>query len=469
MNQLLEPLQQHGYAVYPRSVKPIEGGHVFVARQGARKLIGVACKRNFPPMHSRAFGPMTLASGAQASLHEPTWENYQAVRQLIPLGPVRCDRNASLGMGDRLGMATPAHLDAAEPFPVFPVIAQQSPRELTKTLRTFRDVLLDAAMGALEVGFDAPWGADADHIKDEERLTEAVRAGYSMYTLDLSGWVSPSDPSDLFDESDLSDLSRRIVRKHSGQGVAAHATSEQELLRSAAVYQRPLENAVRFHRIIRAAMPDFDLEVSMDEASQETTLEDHLFAAEYLHASGVALTSLAPRFPGKFRKGVDFIGDVADLAASMRMHARLAREIGGYKLSLHSGSDKWLAYRPFGEAVEGLFHVKTSGTSWLEALSLVSEYEPELYKVIYTIALAHLHDSLRDYDTDINLRDLPPRIPPGECLDRRDRNLVQLFHISYGALLAEKGDEIRALLAEHEARHYERIATHMRRHLEALA
>lgn len=464
-------LERQGYAVYPRSVRPIEGGRIFVARRGASKLIGLARTGDSLALGSRVFDPTVLPSGEVESLHEFTWENYQALRRLIPLGPVRCNRDASFGMGDRLGMATPAHLDSLITFPVFPVIAQQSPRELAKTGRTFQSVLLDAVMGALEVGFQGAWGADADHIKDESRLLEAVRAGYSMYTMDLSGWVPslpPSDSSGLPDYSNLSDLSRGIIQKASGLKIAGREMSEPELLRSAAIYQVALEKAVGFYDIIRAEMPGFDFEVSIDEGSKETTLEDHFFAAEHLHASGVEFTSLAPRFPGKFRKGVDFEGDLDLLAASMEMHARLAREIAGYKLSLHSGSDKWSVYYDYRNATRGHFHVKTSGTSWLEAMTFISQTDKPLFREMYRIALDNLNESVKYYDTEISLKDFPRELPRDTYISRADTNLRQLWHISYGILLAEKGDAIRRALAEHESEHYEWVRRHMGQHLQFL-
>ena len=81
------------------------------------------------------------------------------------------------------------------------------------------------------------------------------------------------------------------------------------------------------------------------------------------------LVSLAPRFIGDFEKGVDYKGDLAALETSLADHAAIAEMLGPYKLSLHSGSDKLSMYPAFARATKGRFHVKTAGTSYLEALA----------------------------------------------------------------------------------------------------
>ena len=89
------------------------------------------------------------------------------------------------------------------------------------------------------------------------------------------------------------------------------------------------------------------------------------------------LVSLAPRYIGDFEKGVDYKGDVAALERSLRDHAAIAELLGPYKLSLHSGSDKLSMYPALARATKGRFHVKTAGTSYLEALRVVARHEPD--------------------------------------------------------------------------------------------
>ena len=87
------------------------------------------------------------------------------------------------------------------------------------------------------------------------------------------------------------------------------------------------------------------------------------------------LVSLAPRYIGDFEKGVDYKGDVAALERSLRDHAAIAEMLGPYKLSLHSGSDKLSMYPALARATKGRFHVKTAGTSYLEALRVVARHD----------------------------------------------------------------------------------------------
>src|SRR5690606_34105975 len=108
----------------------------------------------------------------------------------------------------------------------------------------------------------------------------------------------------------------------------------------------------------------------VDETSYPTKLVEHAYVALELRRLGVEVVSLAPRFVGRFEKGVDFraddSGDLAELTRTLAGHAGIARALGPYKLSLHSGSDKFSVYPAIAEATGGLVHLKTAGTSYLE-------------------------------------------------------------------------------------------------------
>src|SRR5690606_10340866 len=102
--------------------------------------------------------------------------------------------------------------------------------------------------------------------------------------------------------------------------------------------------------------------------------------------AGVKLVSLAPRYIGDFEKGIDFKGDLATFERSLADHAAIARQLGPYKLSLHSGSDKLSIYSIFARVTRGLLHVKTAGTSYLEALRGVGRHEAKLLREIVTFS-----------------------------------------------------------------------------------
>ena len=115
----------------------------------------------------------------------------------------------------------------------------------------------------------------------------------------------------------------------------------------------------------------YEIELSVDETPEPTTPAEHFIIAEQCLKSGMKLISLAPRFVGDFEKGVDFKGDIKALEKNLADHAAIAEQLGPYKLSLHSGSDKLSIYPLLARATAGQWHVKTAGTSYLEALRAV--------------------------------------------------------------------------------------------------
>ena len=461
--ELSAQLAKHGFSLYPKSLRTLESGsQIFVANKKGQKAVGII----------QAAGGWRLAAGdcilqdANIGLHLLTWENYIKLKAVLPISPSPCDKSASFGTGDRLGLVSAAHLDVLQKYQkIFPVIAQQSPRELIKTNRDFQDVLLKAVMGVLESGYAGKFGADADHIKDEEYLLKGAQAGYTMYTLDVSDWLQ--DPTGKC-KNCLTELSKSIVTDCANLKADDYAISEDELLKSALIYEQPMQQVEHFNNQIAKIITKFDLEVSIDEGSRDTTVEDHLFAAEYLHRLGINFTSLAPKFPGQFQKGVDYEGDVVALEKSLRAHGALCKQIGGYRLSLHSGSDKFSVYPLYNEVTNGGWHIKTSGTSWLEAVRVVSQTNLPLFRELYALCLANLDESKKAYHVRISTQDFPAQLPDDVATFFAIPDVRQLFHISYSALLDAKRSEIYETLYAHEPEHYASVSGHIERHLKLL-
>ena len=146
-----------------------------------------------------------------------------------------------------------------------------------------------------------------------------------------------------------------------------------------------------------------------------------------------AWVSLAPRFVGSFEKGIDYIGDVGALADDLAVHAAIARRLGPYKLSVHSGSDKFSAYPAIAEATGGVLHLKTAGTSYLEALRAVA---------LPRRGADGAHLRVRARALRRGPRDLPPvrgraaarRRPP----DLEDPAVRQVLHVTFGSVLASE-------------------------------
>jgi len=295
-----------------------------------------------------------------------------------------------------------------------------------------------------------------------------------MYTLDVSDWLGDvaglSDSDAIGKARSLSETGQAVIANLSGRKISVpgepdYAFSESELSRSALVYERSMLECIRFRGVINSEISDFDLEVSIDEGARDTTPEDHAFVAQFLHDSGVDFTSLAPKFPGEFQKAVEYSGDVARLTTSMRTHGAIARAMGGYRLSLHSGSDKFSVYPLFAEATDGNFHIKTSGTSWLMAIKLVASQDKKLFTELYRLCLDNLAESKKAYHVYIT-PDIFPKEAPEDVVSFYDKpDVRQLFHISYGVLLDAKKAEIFDVLARNEAEHYKYVTEHIGNHL----
>ncbi|MEN3185319.1 MAG: tagaturonate epimerase family protein [Atribacterota bacterium] len=409
--------------------------------------------------------------------------NYRALTQFFPsLRPVTFNHRPSFGCGDRLGMVSAAHLKALAEFPVFPVIAQQSPRELERTQRTFQDVLLGAVWGILESGYQGPFGADADHVKEEKYLLEARNLGFSMYTLDVSENVAYSALT--WPEHELSRRyetltteEREIFKYYEGKSLRLSESVRvnfegTKLLPLVLAYLPAIERVEYLYHLLKEELSSFDLEISLDEGGILTSKEAHFFVAEELHRRGIDFRSLALRFPGAFEKGIDYLGDLQEFAQALRQHMVVVRNIGGYRLSLHSGSDKFSVYPVFFRETGGIFHLKTSGTSWLEALMVVAEKNPGLFHRVYRIAYETFEENCRAYQLSVkketipeDLRNVPEKDFP---LLLRDTAIRQFFHVAYGSILGRVGPEIRQFLFAEEAQHYARVCENIKRHLAVL-
>ncbi|HOP95673.1 MAG TPA: tagaturonate epimerase family protein, partial [Dictyoglomaceae bacterium] len=308
-------------------------------------------------------------------------------------------------------------------------------------------------------------------------LLEGISAGFTMYTLDISDLIekisnySQKELKDRFDK--IYSFSKKIIEKYAGKKVNISSSeyfniSYDELCKSAIVYEKALPFVEMVYETLRSKLPDFEIEISIDEGERDTTPEDHLFVVEYLHQRGVEFTSLAPKFPGEFQKGVDYKGDIKKFEEELKKHYALTKALEGYRLSLHSGSDKFSVYPIFYKVTEGNFHIKTSGTSWLEAVKTIASYNPDLFLDLYEIALDNLEESKKAYKVDIKREDFPKEIKEELLAFLERKEVRQLFHISYGVLLDYKRNEMFEVLNEYEKEHYNFVEENIRKHLKKL-
>ncbi|HNB53917.1 MAG TPA: tagaturonate epimerase family protein [Anaerolineales bacterium] len=377
----------------------------------------------------------------------------------------------SFGFGDRLGLATPGHIAALRGTPFAPIFAQQSVRENARTGRTPQQVVDDARRAVDAAKWDAPWGADADHLKTLEDIPPFVLAGYTFFTVDPGEHVdnaADTDPIEVLTEKVKSynwdELSSLYLRPNGGQDWGEF---EPESLKRAVVkYGGAIQHATTMFNRLSQMKDDFDFEVSVDETDSPTTPLEHFFIASELTRLGVRFTSLAPRFIGRFEKGVDYIGDLTALDAELAKHAAVTAYFGTYKLSLHSGSDKFSVYplvaKHWGERI----HVKTAGTSYLEALRVLANHEPDLFLKIYTLARQCYATDRRTYHVSAQLELLPDATHLPALLE--DFHVREVLHVTFGSALGQYGEELKAALVKHETAYYEGLRTHFDKHLRLL-
>lgn len=418
-----------------------------------------------------------------------TAANASALRRALPwLTPRPLGLATSAGMGDRLGIATPGHVVALARVGggIAPIFAQQSIREMTRTHRSPEQVMTDATWGAFEAGWRAAVGADADHLKTFADIDRCVAAGFTFFTVDPGEHVDDGAhdakeaalrekvgalPWDDLDSSPA-DLEARFRGRALELDGGRIDFDTDAVSRAAAKYGRAVAHVRRMSRHLEAKGVPFELEISVDETAQPTSHLEHAYVALELRRLGVRWVSLAPRFVGGFEKGIDYLGDVAMLRADLTGHAAVARALGPYKLSLHSGSDKFSVYAPIMEATRGLVHLKTAGTSYLEALRVVASSEPDLFREVAALATERFEADRATYHISSSLRDVPaidalsdqelPRL-----LDADPSR--QMLHVTFGSALDAFHDELMTVLREHEDRHYQTLAAQFERHLRPFA
>jgi hypothetical protein len=268
------------------------------------------------------------------------------------------------------------------------------------------------------------------------------------------------------------DLARRYLSQAFDLERSRLIFDEQSLLRAAAKYGRAVAHVARMYRHLASTLPDrpWELEVSVDETETPTSHLEHLYIVLELKRLGVRWVSLAPRYVGRFEKGVDYIGDLDALRADLAGHAAIARAVGPYKLSLHSGSDKYSVYPLIVEATSGLVHLKTAGTSYLEGLRAIAQVQPALFRAIYGLAFQRYDEDRQTYHVSAE----PARAPQPDSLADADLPAVldqfdarEMLHVTFGSALARYGGDIKATLRAHEDAHYAAIEAHFDRHLAA--
>ena len=471
------------YQIYPKSVHKVKGKKVFLFEdEGKDYLMTTAPDLGFKGEIMDAGHELWLKA-------ELTHENAQVLRQLFPFtAPSRVlDQKITMGVGDRLGIATPGHIRVFEKYKnVYPVFAQQSIRELNLTNRTFDDVLDCVTYAVFKYDFDRPWGADGDHLKTDEEVEYALSKGYTMLTLDCSEHIA--NGIDQMTDEEVSakctldeDIKERYLDQtfDIGNGVCI-SFDESSLKRAVLIYGDAIEHASRiYHKYVdNGERKVCDFELSIDETATPTDPAHHFFVANELVRRGVKCSTIAPRFCGEFQKGIDYVGDLDQFCEEMKIHSQIARYFD-YKISIHSGSDKFSIFTPSGELNQGRFHIKTAGTNWLEAMLLVAQKDPSLYRSVHKYALSVFEEARKYYHVTTDLNKIPDvdTLSDEELPDLfKNNDARQLIHITYGLILNAKNadgsftykDRLYALWKKYAQEYSELLYGHIGHHLELL-
>lgn len=470
---------------YPSSVKVESSGTFFLVRdENAKYLVVVGKKGTCDLFDGQKIGQIEQQDVLLCPKNDKNCESLMSI--FSQLRPTVCNMKLSFGFGDRLGIATPAHARCVDKEKLFPIFAQQSVREITRTERSWIDVLHSAVWGVFESGYDGSFGADADHVKKIEDLENAARVGYTLFTIDPSDHVK--DPT-RFEKGQLRKFyeehpaRRALESKYVGKSftiLGERLTFEEENFAEVFVtYIEAIEHVEKCYKALKAVCKgSFDLEVSIDETSLPTTPLAHIFFVQELVRRGVEFQTIALRFPGEWQKGIDYIGDVELFARELDKHVAIAKMFTGYRLSLHSGSDKFSVYPILVEKTEGAVHVKTAGTSYLEAIKVVAKFAPDLYREIHKFALSRFEQDRASYHVTTDLSKIPnvDEISDPDLVSLLEQpDCRQLIHITYGSVLTAKSegkslfkDRIMKVLFEHEDEHYAFLKSHLGKHLKLL-
>lgn len=402
----------------------------------------------------------------------------------------------SFGIGDRFarqGKAlVKAFIGAGEQGIEIVPVWNKSHREHTIIGTCPAEVRAEADEAVKSTGWEKSYFVDADHIglANCDLFVDAS----DFFTLDVADFIG-----EKASEEDIA----AFVKKHRkyigticlGCGFELEV-SENDIRTAAEKYLLAVKEAGKIYRHIAGVKgkDNFVTEISMDETDKPQEPLDMFFILAAAADEGIDVATVAPKFAGRFNKGVDYVGNVDDFARQFEADVAVidfaVKEFGlrtNLKLSVHSGSDKFSIYpaigRVLGKYSAGL-HVKTAGTTWLEelsALAMTGEAGLSLAKRVYMEAYGRFDELCGPYATVIDIEQdklpLPADVDKwtGEqfyaavCHDENcaayDANVRQLLHVGY-KVAAELGGEYLSLLEENEEAVGEKVCDNiLRKHI----
>ena len=387
----------------------------------------------------------------------------------------------SIGVGDRFAHQAKAQLkafqklaeDGIEAVPVW----NKSNREHTFIGSEPESVIVAAKEAVEALGWDKGWHVDADHIGLE--TVDRFLPHSDFFTIDVADFIGK--PAETADVQTFIDKHTELVGSIAIEGIdGALEISREDVERVANQFLLAAQGAGKVYRYIKEQKGgnDFIAEVSMDETDDPQTPPELLIILAMLADEEIPAQTIAPKFTGRFNKGVDYVGDLAQFEKEfnddLAVIEHAIKEYGlpdNLKLSVHSGSDKFSLYPIIREALKRTgagVHLKTAGTTWLEEMIGLSEAGGDglaLAKEIYAYALEHVDEFCAPYATVIDID--RSKLPSADEVSDWDgaqlanalrhiqdhpefnANVRQLVHISF-KVAAKQGDRYLDLLKANE-------------------
>lgn len=406
----------------------------------------------------------------------------------------------SIGLGDRFGHQGVAQLSAIKRAKkagvnVVPVW-NKSYREHTiiRTRPADTRAEADAAVKALD--WDEPYFVDADHVS--LKIIEPFIPVCDFFTLDVADYIG--ERADETAVQDFVTQNSKYIGRLSIPSIEQTFRITKDLIRAiGAKYLCAIEEANRIyqHLVKQKGAEHFVTEVSMDETDEPQTPVELFFILAALSARNIPVQTIAPKFSGRFNKGVDYVGDRAKFTQEFEQDVAVIqfaiREFSlpsNLKLSVHSGSDKFSLYAPMRAALQKFetgLHLKTAGTTWLEeliGLALAGGEGLDIAQDVYRQAYNRYDELARPYASviDMDMRALPSPVDVdgwdgrqyAETLRHDQTNkkynphFRQLLHVSY-KVAAEMGDRYLNALERYEHIVAENVSTNIyERHIKPL-